>query len=311
MTGERTWRRIKQASNECHAAGYERHIKRKVIGMRLGIGSYTYTWALGVPGYSYENPPMTAAELLHKACEFGCKVVQICDNINPEGYDRQARENIRLLSKKLGLEMQVGGRGVEPGRLQSLLQLAVDLDARLVRSMLPKEGPGSDIADARRMLSASLPEFEKKEIPLSLENHDRHGCEELASLVTGLDCPYLGICLDTVNSFGAAEDPRRVMDSLLPLANCLHIKDFTISRVDHQMGFVISGAPAGDGMLDITRAVSEFSRNHPTGATILELWTPFLGTTQKTIETESLWAEKSIAFLNNTFGHDESQGRIR
>ena len=33
--------------------------------MRLGIGSYTYTWALGVPGHLPENP-MTAADLAAK-----------------------------------------------------------------------------------------------------------------------------------------------------------------------------------------------------------------------------------------------------
>ena len=57
--------------------------------------------------------------------------------------------------------------------------------------------------------------------------------------------PYVGICLDTVNSFGSLEGPEVVIETLAPYTVNLHIKDFDIRRTDHNMGFTIFGTPAG------------------------------------------------------------------
>ncbi|NTW36601.1 MAG: hypothetical protein HGB17_10810, partial [Syntrophobacteraceae bacterium] len=48
--------------------------------MRLGIGSYTFPWAVGMPGHRPAQP-MTALDLLDKATQLGVGVVQICDNL--------------------------------------------------------------------------------------------------------------------------------------------------------------------------------------------------------------------------------------
>jgi hypothetical protein len=40
--------------------------------MRLGISSYTYTWAIGVPGFSSERP-LDAVGLLRNAVALGGK----------------------------------------------------------------------------------------------------------------------------------------------------------------------------------------------------------------------------------------------
>ena len=49
----------------------------------------------------------------------------------------------------------------------------------------------------------------------------------------------------------------------------LHVKEFTIHRVDHQLGFVIEGCPAGQGRLDVPWLLRELhsgradSQRHP------------------------------------------------
>ena len=48
--------------------------------MLPGISSYTYTWAIGVPGKEPKNP-MTIFQLIEKAAEFGINVVQVADNL--------------------------------------------------------------------------------------------------------------------------------------------------------------------------------------------------------------------------------------
>ena len=265
--------------------------------MRLGLGSYTYTWAVGVPGYESSSPSLSPDGLLDKAAAFGCEVVQLCDNIAPESLSAADAAALGRRAAAMGIGLQVGTRGVEPDHLRCFLALATRTGSDLVRSMLPKTGIGADVHEAAAMLSAVMPEFEKAGVLLSIENHDRHRCRELRWLVERAASPNLGICLDTVNSFGAAEDPSRVMDTLLPLANCLHIKDFTIQRVEHQMGFVVVGAPAGEGMLDIEQALTGFPDPGGRGAVILESWTPFQGSAAASIELEDDWAKRGMTHL--------------
>lgn len=263
--------------------------------MRFGIGSYTFTWALGVPGYG--DAAMTVEGLIDRGAAMECSVVQLCDNVPLSEASDATLAEWRRRAEARGMKLQVGTRGVDLGQLLDFLRIAEAAGAELVRSMLPKTGRGSDIADAAAMLSEALPEYERRGVLLSLENHDLHRCAELRRLVDEIASPNLGICLDTVNSFGAAEDPERVIDALLPVTNCLHIKDFAISRVDHQMGFVVNGAPAGEGMLDIKKLLAELAARRTDAAVILELWTPYADDVAATIAVESEWADKSVGYL--------------
>ena len=49
--------------------------------MQLGISSYTFSWAVGIPGYPQPLQPLTALALLDRASELGVGVVQIADNL--------------------------------------------------------------------------------------------------------------------------------------------------------------------------------------------------------------------------------------
>ncbi|WPP50305.1 hypothetical protein [Catalinimonas niigatensis] len=48
--------------------------------MRLGISSYTYTWAVGVPGH-FPAQRLDVFGLIRKASELGLSCVQIADNL--------------------------------------------------------------------------------------------------------------------------------------------------------------------------------------------------------------------------------------
>ena len=48
--------------------------------MMLGLGSYTFAWAIGVPGHPPERP-MNAFDLLDEAARLDVQLVQICDNL--------------------------------------------------------------------------------------------------------------------------------------------------------------------------------------------------------------------------------------
>lgn len=269
--------------------------------MKLGIGSYTYSWAMGVPGFGDGRPCISIEDILNRAVSKGCPVVQICDNAFPDRLAREERHLLGARAEALGLTMQMGTRGVTPDQLRHFLDVATETKANLVRSMLPQTGPGSELPDAIAMLREAMPAYEEAGVLLSLENHDRHTCRELRELLERVGSGHLGICLDTVNSFGASEDSKRVAEMLLPVANCLHIKDYTIERVGTKMGFTVLGTPAGSGALEIPDLLTAFAGRPEEYAVILELWTPYINSVAETVELEFRWAEKSLEYLRPYF----------
>jgi len=110
---------------------------------------------------------------------------------------------------------------------------------------------------------------------------------------------HVGICLDTVNSFGALEGPETVVETLGPWTVNLHVKDFAIERVSHAMGFVVEGKPAGRGRLNVPWLLEKLRALGRDPNAILELWTPPGATLEETIAREAEWAEDSIKYLRS------------
>lgn len=147
------------------------------------------------------------------------------------------------------------------------------------------------------MLRHVVPEFTKAGITIAIENHDRFKSAALVHIVQTIASSCVGICLDTVNSFGALEGPDVVIDTLGPYVVNLHLKDFEIKRLDHNMGFSLTGTPAGAGMLDIPNLIARLKEFNRTFNAILELWPWWTGDTGSTIEMEDRWAQESVRYL--------------
>jgi sugar phosphate isomerase/epimerase len=132
---------------------------------------------------------------------------------------------------------------------------------------------------------------------LGIENHDRLSASALAEIVDRISSPAVGICLDTANSFGALEGPQWVVQTLGPYVVNLHLKDFTIRREPHMMGFRIEGAPAGQGLLDVPWVLDQLRAFGRDVNVILELWPPPEPDVAATIAKEAMWRAASIRYL--------------
>ena len=264
--------------------------------MQLGIGSYTYAWAVGVRGYP-PRQPLTAAGLLDKAAALGVGVVQICDNLP---LDRLTLAELTALGRQaaaLGLRIEVGTRGIADDRLDVYLQLARRFGSpicRLVFDTADHHPPMDEIVAALR---AVMPDYERAGVVLAIENHDRFAAREFVRILERVGSAHVGICLDTVNSFGALEGPQVVVEALAPWTVSLHIKDFAIRRVDYSMGFVVEGTPAGQGRLDVPWLLEALARHGRDPNAIVELWTPPQGDVEATIALEDAWARESVQNL--------------
>jgi sugar phosphate isomerase/epimerase len=266
--------------------------------MRLGIGSYTYTWAIGVPGHP-PGAPMTAKDLLDRARELGVGVVQFADNLPLDMLSRKELEEVDLRMGELGIYVEVGTRGIAPEHLGRYIEIALRLRSRILRVVVDRgdHRPGED--EIVEVLGGMVPQFQSAGICLAIENHDRFRVRSLARIVERIGSEHVGICLDTVNSFGALEGPEAVVDTLGPLTVNLHVKDFAIERVSHAMGFVIEGRPAGQGRLNVPWLLERLCAYGRDPNAILELWTPPGATLEETIAREADWAEESIKYLRS------------
>ena len=265
--------------------------------MKVGIGSWTYGWSIGVRGYPPPAKPLTPIDLLRRAHAYGLGVVQIADNLPLHTLSRPALEELKTLADEWNIEIEIGTASVRPDHLIRYLDLAKCLRARLVRSLIGEVEAVSNLPQATAWLKQVLPAFEAAGVCLALENYEAYTSAQLSGLVRDLSSPNLGICLDTVNSLGALETPVMVVEQLGPYVRSLHIKDFAITRAESKMGFIVAGRPAGEGMLNIDWLLGELRRLGSDPNLILEMWTPYRGSVEDTIKLEEEWADRSVRFL--------------
>lgn len=265
--------------------------------MQLGISSYTYNWACGVPGFPPPQRPLTPFDLLDKAASLGVRVVQIADNLPLDALDNAALDQLAAQATQLGITLEIGTAGIEHDHLLRYLALAERLGARLLRLVLHTDTMQPSLDEAAHALSSVLPQFAASGVTIAVENHDRVPAAMLASLIDRLDSPHAGICLDTANSLGCGEDLQTVLAILGPWIVNLHLKDFVVRRLSHKKGFIITGCPAGQGLVHIPRLLDELERLGRDPNMILELWSEPENTIAATIVQEDAWARESIAYL--------------
>lgn len=267
--------------------------------MKLGIGSWTFPWAIGVKGYARPEIPMDAVGLIKKAYEMGVEVVQLCDNMPLHTLSMGELTKIRREAEVRGMIIEVGTRGIAPEHLLRYLKIAQILNSGFLRTILDTPNTAEGIKQALLWLKEILPQFEREGVVIGIENHERHLTKDLSGLVQALGSPSVGICLDTVNSIGALECPEQVIAALAPYTVCLHFKDFMIGRASYSMGFQVNGCPAGEGRLNIHHLFEVLKQHDREFNIILEQWPPFTGSIGQSIRQEEEWACKSIGFLKS------------
>jgi sugar phosphate isomerase/epimerase len=268
--------------------------------MELGLSTYTYTWAIGVPGHLPRNP-LTLNQLVDKAYSLGLKVIQIADNSPLHMLSDQELNSLFEFATRKNVRLEVGTRGLKPDNINTYVSIANRLKSDILRIVIDEPGYSPGIDEVVKILKETIPLLRQNDIKLAIENHDRFKSREFARMVAETDPEWIGICLDSVNSMGAGEGIDEVVKTLAPFTINLHLKEFTIRRVSHKMGFVIEGLPAGQGMLNIPSLIQTIEKTGKCKSAILELWTPPDDTIEETIIKENEWANESINFLKEFF----------
>jgi sugar phosphate isomerase/epimerase len=261
--------------------------------MELGIGSYTYGWAVEAGGGFDELSLVAAAGTL------GVSLIQVGDNLPLHTFTEGRLKRFRDMLDQRGLKIEAGARGLTVQRLGQYIAICRELGAGLLRFVVDDQEYRPSVGEIIQIIQSQLGLLEQHDIILAIENHDRLSSAALAGIIGAVGSPHAGICLDTVNSMGAGEGIREVIDRLGPDTVNLHIKDFGIRRLEHKQGFIIDGRVAGEGMLDIPFLLHRINSYQRCRTCILEQWVPRGGDSAGTIAKEHLWAEQGIAYLKH------------
>ncbi|TDF91139.1 sugar phosphate isomerase/epimerase family protein [Paenibacillus piri] len=261
--------------------------------MLLGAGSYLFRYAIGTDSFQPEKP-MDAVQLVEQAADLGFELVQFADNLPLEGYSDAELDVVRETAIRRNIVLEAGTAGARQDRLLRYLDIAVRLDAKLLR--LTPHAPDTHVtkAETLEVLKHVLPQFRRAGVSIALENHFTMTSEDLSSLVSEAGDPLIGVCLDTANSIVQQEWPRDTVRLLRQHAISLHLKDYKIKAHPAGIGVIIDGAPLGQGDQDIP-AIFRFLENAGKQVNvILEQWMRPADTQEETLQNERMWIRQSV-----------------
>lgn len=260
--------------------------------LSVGVSSYAFGWAV-----QQAQPVFDEHALISFATRHGLGVVQIADNLAVHTWSAERLDVFTAAARAAGISIELGARGLTDAHLKRLLDLCGRCGACLLRFVAdaPDYEPSPD--DLTALIRNAHPALAAAGVVLALENHDRFSAALLRRIIEGAGTAHAGICLDTANSFGAGEGLAAVTEILAPLTVNLHVKDVTIRRLRHQMGFTVQGCPLGEGVLPIADTIERVRRCGQCATAILEAWTSPSRTSSNTVARELTSAENSIVRL--------------
>ena len=263
--------------------------------MKLGIGTYSYMWAIGFEGAGPEQP-LSAFGLLEKARQLGVRLVQVGPNLPLGALPSRELDAFVAAAQDWGIELELGTRGLETEHLTEQVRLARRIGAALLRTMPEVGGQSPATADISAYLRAVRPLLEGEGVRLGLENGNVPA-EDLRAILDSVASANVGVILDTTNSLAVSEGWRYATQFLAPHTICLHVKDFAVERVWSMMGFTVQGRPAGQGQVDVAWLLETLRASGARFNVVLELWPPEQPTLAGSIALEQAWNEQSVAYM--------------
>ena len=264
---------------------------------QLGLGSFGVAWAIGVPGYEPPAQPMDGLGFIRFADELGLRLVQIGDNLPLHSMSEAERSVLRDEARACGVAVEVGTRGIQTEHLREYMAIARYFGSPILRVVLDTKDHRPSPEEIVQLVRTVLPELQAANLTLAIENHDRFKVSVLADILNTLDSPNVGICLDTVNSFGSLEGSEVVVNTLGPYVVNLHAKEFVVQRARHMMGFEITGRPTGQGMMNVPWLLDKLYGFGRSFNAIIETWLPMQVTIEETLLVEARWVRASVAYL--------------
>jgi sugar phosphate isomerase/epimerase len=263
--------------------------------MAIGLSTYAFFWRTSARVVA----PLSLHDMLKQTHELGCTVLQICDYPPVESLTTPELDDVRQTAAELGVDLELGTRGIDPEHLHRYRDMAGRLGVTLVRSMLhtATHKPATDEAVA--MLKQTMPAFENRGVSVALETYEQVRTPDLVQVIETVGSDALGICLDPANCVAGLELPHDVIDRTAPYVKNMHIKDFAFTRQAGWVGFTLAGCPLGEGLLDYDDMITVVDPAARGINQIVEHWLPWQGDVETTCSIEAQWTQHSVDYLRS------------
>jgi sugar phosphate isomerase/epimerase len=229
---------------------------------------------------------MTLEEFLRRAHELGVGGVSLESCFIPR-LDAEYLAHIRGLLDEYNLDRVFAWGhpdGLEGGANQNAYQemircfeSAQSIGAKVMRvvgsSLMFRNQPhGPQIERLAGMFREAVKVAEEYGIRMAVENHIDFTADEMLSLLTAVDSPWLGINFDTGNFLRLLDDPIKAMVKLAPCVYATHIKDLKVQKgVAADEWYFFSSTPVGDGLVDNRKLVQLLAAAGYTGLLAVEI----------------------------------------
>ena len=236
------------------------------------LGLHTYSFHLhgmyGIWAKPKDIPAraMDIFDLMELSEKLGLDGLQITP-VDCESTDHKQLSKIRRAASKHNLYLEYNfslNEKFDP-RLNNAIEDAIDISASLgadiAKISMDIERPrpiGASRHDpvvmkqleaiAEKLVDAA-PKAEKNGVKLAVENHTETFASEIKWLVDQVNHPWIGACIDTVNSLAVFEDPLVAVEVLAPIAFVIHFKDSEILKTPYGLKF--RSVACGDGDIDL------------------------------------------------------------
>ncbi len=259
--------------------------------MKPGTTTYGFRYALLDAARAPGLP--TIFEL---ARQTGIERLQVCENARPLALPAAEWNLLLRRANDLGLEIQFGCMTLDPDVLTRYMELAALTPARTLRIVLEDDGGGAPARDrVAAFLAAAAPMLEAGGIRLAIENHFHIPCRTLAEIAGAYPASLMGFCIDCANSLRCFESAGQVLDLLGSRAICFHLKDYRVCGSN--VGFAVTGAPLGEGELDLAGFLARVLSADPDPALFVETWVPSTGNRDADVAADREWLELSLRNL--------------
>jgi len=112
-----------------------------------------------------------------------------------------------------------------------------------------------------KSLQLAEPVMARHHMRLAIENHKDWRIDQMLGMLKRIDSEYVGVCVDTGNSFALLEDPMEFIGAYAPYAFSAHLKDMAVA--EYEDGFLLADVPLGRGSLDLPRVVRMLNKAKP------------------------------------------------
>jgi 3-oxoisoapionate decarboxylase len=235
--------------------------------VKVGIDSYCYHRFFGEV-YPQQPPPprrLSLEEFLSRARELEVDGVSlescffprfdssylagIKNLLDGSGFDR-----VYAWGHPDGLEGGLNERAYEDmvASIERARAIGADVMRVVGSSLMFRNQPHQpQLERLTRMFSDAVKVAEKSGVRLAVENHIDFNSDEMLSLITAVDSPFLGINFDTGNFVRLLDDPVKGMEKLAKHVYATHIKDLKPQKgVAADEWYFFSCTPVGDGIVD-------------------------------------------------------------